>query len=108
MEWCSPKQVVRILKNKVLITRILCILLVYIRIRIKTISIFHLHDPRKKSDLFIWGHITKSFDGSVAYNALPIDNKISHEIEMSYVQLNSRKWFLTFYLKGVFILWKNL
>jgi hypothetical protein len=42
---------------------------------------FHSHDTRTKSDLFITSHNTKLFKQSTAYNGVLVYNKLPSEIK---------------------------
>jgi hypothetical protein len=59
-------------------------ILLYIKMslsKFKTNSIFHSHDIRNKSDLFITIHNTKLIEHSIAYNGVLVYNKLPSEIK---------------------------
>jgi hypothetical protein len=68
----------------------------------KTNSKIHLHDTRRKSDLFITGHNTKLFEQSTTYSGIHIYNRLAKEIKNTET-LREFKKKLTFWLKSVFI-----
>jgi hypothetical protein len=49
--------------------------------KFKTNFMFHLHDTRTKSDLFITSHNTKLFEHSIAYNGVLVYNKLPSQIK---------------------------
>jgi hypothetical protein len=59
-------------------------ILLYVKMfvsKFKTNSMFHSHDTRIKSDLFITSHNTKLFEQSTAYNGVLVYNKLPSEIK---------------------------
>jgi hypothetical protein len=68
----------------------------------KTNSMFHSHDTRNKSDLFITSHNTKLFEKSIAYNGVLLYNKQPSEIKSVRLTIKFKKMFINFLLEKSF------
>ena len=60
---------------------------------------FHWYDTRNKSDLFISCHNTKLFGQSIAYSAVHIYNKFSHEFKSVTCIMKFKKMNINFLLE---------
>jgi hypothetical protein len=69
---------------------------------------FHSHDTRNKADLFITSHNTKLFEQSIAYSSVLIYNTLPSEIKSVQSIRKFKDYLAAFFLKRVFIRWKNL
>jgi hypothetical protein len=86
-------------------------ILLYIKMslsKFKTNSMFHSHDTRNKSDLFITSHNTKPLEQSIAYNGVLVYNKLPSKIKSVKSIIKFKKVLSNFLLERVFIRWKNL
>jgi hypothetical protein len=83
----------------------ICEILLYIKMslsKFKTNSIFHSHDTRTKSDLFITSHNTKLFEQSIAYNGVLVYSKLPSEIKSVKSIIKFKKVLRNFLLEKSF------
>jgi hypothetical protein len=67
--------------------------------KFKTNSMFHSHDTRTKSDLFITSHNTKLLEQSIAYNGVLVYNKLPSEIKNVKSIIKFKKILINFLLE---------
>jgi hypothetical protein len=80
-------------------------ILLYIKMslsKFKTNSMFHSHDTRTKSDLFITSHNTKLFEQSIAYSGVLVYNKLPSEIKSVNSIIKFKKILRNFLLEKSF------
>jgi hypothetical protein len=70
--------------------------------KFKTNSMFHSHETRTKSDLFITSHNTKLFEQSVAYNGVLVYNKLPSKIKSVKSIIKFKKILSNFLLEKSF------
>jgi hypothetical protein len=70
--------------------------------KFKTNSMFHSHDTRTKSDLFITSHNTKLFEQSTAYNGVLVYNKLPSKIKSVKSIIKFKKILRNFLLENSF------
>jgi hypothetical protein len=70
-------------------------------IKSKTNYLFHSHDTRIKSDLFITSHNTKLFKQSIAYNGVLVYNKLPSEIKSVKSIIKFKKILSNFLLEKI-------
>jgi hypothetical protein len=70
--------------------------------KFKTNSMFHLHNTRNTSDLFITSHNTKLFEQSIVYNGVLVYNKLPTDIKSVKSEIKFKKILRNFLLEKSF------